>query len=32
MVVPLLAARFRFILLFRLAPDDLSVNRFASNQ
>jgi spermidine synthase len=28
MVVPLLAAQFCFILLFRLAPDDLSVNPF----
>jgi hypothetical protein len=28
MVVPLLAAQFCFILLFRLAPNDLSVNPF----
>ena len=28
MVVPLLGAQFCFILLFRLAPDDLSVNPF----
>ena len=28
MVVPLLAAQFGFILMFRLAPDDLSINPF----